>query len=224
MKHLKDNSLRARNAIKALWAVLIASVLLLAANYMQYLMLTDITNGYKASEEELANLDLRNLIVVLIYLTTFVISAVMFIKWFRRAYANIRIFFPNLSYGDTWTVWTWFVPVVNLYVPYKIMRELHEKTDLLLFRNKIKIDVFGRNYLTLWWTLWIVNIFVGRIVTRIYAKAETISQLTQSSLADICLNILGIILVPIAIQVVRQYAEVEPLLHQIQTDKAEQNT
>jgi len=32
---------------------------------------------------------------------------------------------PKLKYKETWAIWSWFIPVINLWRPYQIMKEIY---------------------------------------------------------------------------------------------------
>lgn len=57
------------------------------------------------------------------------IAAVPVIGWIYRAHANLReAGLDELRYSPGWSVGSFFVPLINLVVPFQAMRELHNRS------------------------------------------------------------------------------------------------
>lgn len=108
---------------------------------------------------------------VLIYIAT----AVSFLMWLYRSYGNLPSFGTpsrNISYSAGWAVRSFFIPFVNLVVPYRAVKEL--------WRNSTPTDAFLRNesppaWFPLWWLFWLLSNFASRIYSRV-ALREDISR------------------------------------------------
>lgn len=74
------------------------------------------------------------------------------------------------------------------------------------------------SFLNIWWTLWIINNLFGQFVFRYSLRAETLNELTGRTTASIINNLIGIPLALITLKVINNYADVEPLLHEIVYD------
>jgi hypothetical protein len=150
----------------------------------------------------------------------YIISAVTFIQWFRRAYYNLHLKVNFLNYTEGWAAGCWFVPFINLYRPYQIMKELYEETDELLSKKGISVNqTFSTTLLGWWWALWIINNLLAQFVFRYTLKAESIDELTTSTIASMVGNLLGIPLALIAIKVIKDYSAIEPLLREIKDEE-----
>lgn len=52
-------------------------------------------------------------------------TAVLFIIWFHRAYGNADIFNPGaVTRSRGWAIGAWFIPIGNLFIPYKMAKEM----------------------------------------------------------------------------------------------------
>jgi len=209
MKNLKTNDRRSKNAISMIWAVLALSTISFLFSFFESLFVNEI------NEEE------GNISYLLFYLAyslplflnfaVAVASIVTFIMWFRRAYNNLHQLRGNLSYNESWAASSWFIPIMNLYVPYRIMKELYNGTSTLLSQNletcttRLKAD-----YLVWWWTLWIITGIFGQISFRAYWNDNADIGLP----ADIISALLLIPLAVVTVIVIKDYAEVEPLLYE----------
>lgn len=55
-----------------------------------------------------------------------VATVIAFCKWFHRAYANVQYAFQvgGLQYSPNWASGAFFIPFINLVVPYRVAREI----------------------------------------------------------------------------------------------------
>uniref|UniRef100_UPI00404AE09F DUF4328 domain-containing protein n=1 Tax=Flavobacterium sp. TaxID=239 RepID=UPI00404AE09F len=219
MVNLRPNEERAKNAITMLWIMLIMEIVSMISSGFQYDLLQVIENNGDYSFAQVEANDLREQIIAILYLVLHVISIITFIQWFRRAYFNLHTRVNHLNHAEGWAAGSWFVPIIGLYRPYHIMVELYEETKIFLTKNNIRINQeFSTKAVSWWWTLWIISNFFSQIVFRYSNGAEEIDELRISTFLSIVINIISIPLTFVTIKVVRDYAEVEPLLNKVQDD------
>ncbi|NIK73072.1 hypothetical protein FHS56_000558 [Thermonema lapsum] len=220
MENLRPNGQRAKNAITLIWIVLALEIISLISGYLQYDLLQTVANGGKISMATATANDTREQMIGTIYIIVYVISAVTFIQWFRRAYFNLHQKVKNLAYTEGWAAGSWFVPIVNLYRPYQIMKELYQETKELLNKKGINVNTnLTTSSLGWWWTLWILNNIIGQFVFRYSIKAKSIDELTTSTIASMIGNIIGILLALITVKVIKDYSNVEPMLFEIKDEE-----
>ena len=221
--NLRPNKQRARNAIMLIWIVMGLEVVLLISGYLQYELLNQWSNGGEISIESADANDSREQILGIVYMIAYILSSVMFIQWFRRAYYNLHQKINHLSYSEGWAAGAWFVPILNLFRPYQIMKELYNETKNLLLKNGLNISKsFSTNLVGLWWALWIIGSFLGQAVFRLSMNAETIDELTTMTMVSMASNVFGIPLGLIAIKVIQDYSNIEPLLNEINNQEEEE--
>lgn len=210
---LKPNVQRARGLLFIIWIVLGLEVISLISNGFQYNLLQTVANGGEITNEAATANDLRVQIIAILYLIAYIISGVMFIMWFRRAYFNLHQKVNNLSFDEGWAAGSWFVPFVNLYRPYQIMKELYEETKKILLEkdNSLQIDLTTK-LLGLWWTLWIVNGILGQVIFRLSRNADTLPELVTGTVLDLISGVLGVGLGIVTIKIIKDYSEIEGLL------------
>lgn len=136
----------------------------------------------------------------------FLPSVVLTMVWIHMAHANLhRAGLSGLNYSPGWATFSFLVPVVNLFVPYRAMRELANRSagepeELAEADNQ---DVFA------WWGCWIglfvINLFL--IYTALIAVLPWV-WMTTPFWATQVLTILGAMLTAGAafylIQIVRK--------------------
>ncbi|MDR2009982.1 MAG: DUF4328 domain-containing protein [Bacteroidales bacterium] len=226
MESLRPNEHRAKNAIIMIWVVMALEIVNIISSYMQYNLLQTIANGEFVSDAAAELNDVREQICGIVYMIAYLISGITFIMWFRRAYFNLHQKVNHLAYSDGWAAGSWFVPIINLYRPYKIMKEIYVETKGFLTAKGLSEKVnYSTNYLGWWWTLWIVSAFVGQFVFRFaHNSADTLDNLITTTVAQIVLEILGIPLALITVKIIKDYSKIEPLLIQINDREPEINS
>jgi hypothetical protein len=138
-----------------------------------------------------------------------IVTAIVFLIWEYRANSNLRpLGVPRPEYSSRWAVGSWFVPILNLFVPFKIISYIWRKSD----PDDLNADgVFGEwNHsgadeftIKAWWGFWIATSVVGRFTGQISRRADTLSEHTLSCWASILTSALSLIAALLAISIVR---------------------
>ena len=124
-------------------------------------------------EQELGDNPIGAAIMLLIFLLAvleiliYLVTAIFFCVWLYRAAANLVAFNPwnRSEYSPGWAVGSFFVPFVNLVVPYRAVREVWQKSgtpDELLHAEPGPPATFP-----LWWMFWLLASVGGRIAMRV---------------------------------------------------------
>ena len=133
---------------------------------------------------------------LLIYFAT----VVVFLMWLYRASANLRAFNPwsRPEYSPGWAVGSFFIPFANLFMPYRAVKEVWQKSG----RSDEDLLVAPRPPATflVWWTFWLLASFAGRISMRLSFK-EDVAEST-ATIVSIVAGILSIIAALVAYLVV----------------------
>jgi len=216
MQDLKPNEQRSQNAILLIWIALAMNCISFISSYFQYDLLQTAANGGEISAEAVTSNDNREQAIGIIQIIVFVVSAITFIQWFRRAYFNLHLRVNHLSHSEGWAAGCWFMPIVNLFRPYQIMKELFQATHFFLKRNEVHTrEHFSMPSLSLWWTFWIIDRFFGQFVLKYSLKADTIEELTTSTIAQLISNGIGILLAIITINIITDYSKLELVMHKV---------
>ncbi len=206
---LRPNAGRARAAMTLLLAILLLNLLSLGSGMLQYQLLDGIADGEVFPEEVLERNDLREQVIGIVFLVTYVICGVLFIRWFRRAYFNLHSLTTGLREGEGWAAGAWFIPIVNLYKPFQLMKELFVRTIELLERSGTPHKRPDTSVLNIWWALWIASGLVGQTSFRMAMNADDLDAITDSTLVGMAANLVDIPLCLLALWLVRTYAAME---------------
>jgi len=219
MNNLRYNGHRAKTAVTLIWIVMFLDIISFISGYFQLNLILRVEDGVAVSASEIDSNDFREQAIAIFYMIAYIISGIVFIQWFRRAYFNLHQKKEFLSFSEGWAAGSWFVPIVSLYRPLQIMKELYEETrDFLISKGETFHKDLTTNFLGLWWTLWIVNNLIGQIIFRI--DADTLPVLKGVTFLSLAGNAIGIILAFVTVKVIRDYAEAEELLFRMKEETA----
>jgi uncharacterized membrane protein len=214
-KSIRPNLKRAKYAQILIGIILLLELVSILSSYLQLNLLNSLNDGIEISDEMLNNNDNREQLIGIIYTLVFIISSITFIQWFRRAYYNLNIR-TNCNHSEGWASGSWFVPIISLYRPFQIMKELWTKTDNLIKEYKNDYLQKSTTIIGVWWTLWIISNYLGKYALKKVLKAETIQDFINSTTADIVIAAIGIPLAFITIKMIKEYSKKEELLNDME--------
>lgn len=207
MSAIRDNAARARQAIISLLLVVTTILTLAAFRIWQYFLLEDSINGIYSDDQ----LSLTDQLVTTTYWSTigaYVLCAILFIMWFRRAYYNLHQLNPGYpSETEGWAAGAWFVPILNLFRPYNIMKEIWAGT-LALAPNRVSQQYPG-GIISTWWILWIVLSVVERGVSGMYKTAEDAPSFQTAIIIQVINILLTTVCAALLIYLIRSYSKLE---------------
>ena len=131
------------------------------------------------------------LLETFIYLTT----VVFFLVWLYRASANVRAFDPwrRLNHSPGWAVGSFFVPFLNLVVPYRAVKEVWQKSGPP--DEALLAEPSPPAWFPIWWLFWLLASFAGNISLRAsFNESVPVSTATTISMVAGALSIVAALL------------------------------
>jgi hypothetical protein len=120
----------ARWATGLLIATLAMAWVAVGVDLAELRLLLRATGGSRVALEAREAQFTTNEILLWIQVTLFVATAVAFLAWLFQARVNLRAFgVRRPSYSRGWVVWSFLVPLVNLFRPYQVIREIWQASD-----------------------------------------------------------------------------------------------
>lgn len=210
--YVLPNQERARHAMTLLGICAVTIVL----NSGAQLWLVDALKSDEFTDELIAQSDAVVRITSLLYLISLIACAVFFIRWLRRAYANLhRLGTWILSFQEGWAAGAWFVPIMNLGRPYTIVRETWRETQHAI---PGKVEAEGEKSAAIingWWTCWLIYNIGSSIAARIGSDRD-IDDLILRLKVSVYLDVFGIAAAILAIVMIRQLSQFELELESVQ--------
>lgn len=180
---IRDNGMRRTFLYWFFGGWILVTLVAIPIRFWQLHLMQEIqdTGYYDEAINTLA--DLMDALVGLAQLGLFIGTVVIFLLWFRRAYANLhRMGIGYLKHKESWSIWSWIVPIVSLWYPAGIMGEIWTETGEQ--NRKLNTGVApaeGKFMIGIWWTLFIIGNIIGRFILRTLFKDETLEDLIYST-------------------------------------------
>jgi hypothetical protein len=214
----RPNSKRATLATTFLFITTGLQVVSVISAVLQWLLLKDIKNGSNVTTEAISANDMREGIIGIVLTIVYIATIVVFIQWFRRAYFNLHLRASGLRYSEGWAAGAWFIPVFNLFGPYRIFNDLISKSKEVLQKNGITERIeLSMNQLNAYWLFWVVGNIIANVSFR-KAMKQNIDDLLVATTTDIISSVFSIVAGILLISIIQKYNQVEPLLENMKSE------
>lgn len=210
MYEILPNQERARFAVILLFVNMLLMLALSGAQWWQSgVVMSDLLTTETAEES-----DSVVSMFAFLYVGSLIASMVAFIMWFRRAYANLHRLASGsvLSYEEGWAAGAWFVPILNLFRPFTIMKEIWIETQSNIPGKAERDGIQGTELVGWWWAAWVTYNIVSRLTSRMSSGSDPESIASQLRI-DALGSLLVIPAAILAILVVRQTSKFEQELY-----------
>ena len=198
---LRDNAPRAQQAISMFRALAVVLVLMMGAGFWY---INELSTGQAPDQIDDTPLGIMHNLLSLVELIVLVTAGVLFIRWLRRAYWNLHALGRRMEHGEGWAAGAWFVPFLNLFRPYSIVREVWRHTQLIAFEQ-----VTPHGLLRVWWMVFLLHGFVSNATGRMDNAATTTEQLQSAAWGNMVTAGLMLATALLTIQVVQRIAGYE---------------
>ncbi|WP_256726999.1 DUF4328 domain-containing protein [Streptomyces acidiscabies] len=187
-----------------LGAVVVAQLFAVWVGSVTYRAYGDLADGNDVIERAVDADRLENLAAV-VQTPPLVVAVVVYLCWFWRVRVNAEVFEPG---GHTktrgWTIGGWFVPVVNLWFPRRVMVDVW-KASAPLGRT------VSHGLVNAWWAAWVLWILAGRVMSVAYRRAETPAEIRDLSgvtmVTDTVEAVAGVLAILVVLRVTRMQNE-----------------
>ncbi len=141
----------------------------------------------------------------LVMLPVLVGTIVFFLIWLHTAVENLqRLGTRKPEYSPGWAVGGFFIPIANLFIPYKAVKETWVLSDPRLetpgeemWQQRGASSIVGW-----WWAFWILSTVVERISSRISNDVDSLNGVYTAAKVEIVTDALVIIAAVLAIMVI----------------------
>jgi hypothetical protein len=152
--------------------------------------------------------DLLQLLVALGRLAVFLALAVAFSVWLYRVCKNLPALGnpkSRVEHSPGWAVGSFFVPFANLFVPYRAVREVWQKSDpgVRAEEDFMFAPSSSSSLLPAWWGAWLVSNILSNVAFRLQGRTGSPDAERFAVILDIVSDMVGVLAAALAIQVVR---------------------
>ena len=133
-------------------------------------------------------------------IAVYIATAVVFLMWLYRVSNNVAAFGKRTANSSGWAVGSFFVPIVNLFIPYQSVKDIWSKSeptgaDATFYSNS------PPGFFPAWWGFWIAS----NIASNAYFRMTLAEVPPEGSvIVGILSEILSIAAAVFAIQVVKE--------------------
>jgi hypothetical protein len=142
----------------------------------------------------------REVVIRIVQLAAFTVSAVMFLIWLRRAYQNLKPLGVEPRYSPSWAVAAFVVPIVNLFLPFQILQEVWRASDpeTIAVSGAKPVTAFIEDsskslLVVVWWGLWLLTIINLVVAYRWHVSWQILNEEIIASWLIIMLSLLLIL-------------------------------
>jgi len=160
------------NVLLFLMAVMLALTLFeILASLTQLHVIHQIAAGLTLAPGAADAADSRKQAVLTVYLLGYLATAIAWLIWQHRAYANLRLIGSReTEYTPGWSVGYWFVPIVNLFRPYTIMAELWRRSESHNEQSE-SAGKSGGGLVGGWWLCYVAATLLSRLADSYFSSA-----------------------------------------------------
>ena len=128
----------------------------------------------------------------------YVATVIAFLMWLYRASNNIAAFGQRTEHSSGWAVGSFFVPIMNLFVPYQAAKDIWSKSEPAEEGSFSYASPPG--FFAGWWAFWIVS----NIANNLYFRMSTLEAGPEATaIVGIISEVLSIAAAGFAIMVIR---------------------
>jgi hypothetical protein len=192
----------------ALLVFALASVASVASNLLELSFLEEARAGHLTEAEGEAN-DQRQLIVLAFWWLAYFGCVVSICSFLHRANKNARALAGDgalLEYTPGWTVGWFFVPLLNLWKPYRAVQEMFTVSQ-----------PHGTGTLVVWWGSWIAMNVAGRVSQQFAKNATEIDDFVRANNIDTVHSVVGLVATAMVWAVVRSLHRLQRAHHETGT-------
>lgn len=125
-------------------------------------------------------IDSLTLLTSLLEVAALLLAAVLLMTWLFQLYGSDRVVPAELHHSRSWTIWGWLVPVLAIWRPLQVVRDLWwalaPPADRLRPGLSRPVPVLMR----WWWGTWLAMSALGSVDAQVSNRATTLAQLRDS--------------------------------------------
>ncbi len=204
---------RARLLLIALSICLMFDVLAVLSDFSERQILIVLLGDDSAtlSLQQMADeSDTRQAIIGLAQVFVFVMTSILFMRWWHRAYRNLNsLTDQKLRWSPGWAVGYWFVPILCLIRPYQIAKDIWigcTPSDSKSYTTHENLSP-STTIVSMWWFVWVGFGLFNQIMLRDSINdafsEPTIHEIFQANAMTIVSDVGGVIQAAFAICLVR---------------------
>lgn len=201
---------RAKVVIALSWAMIGMQVLLVWPFVAGMMSLRTFASAEDAWEAEFSAADIGGAVMVTVYIPLFVVATVFWFMWVYRTYRNLpALGAEGLRFSPGWAVGYAFIPVLNLFRPFQVMRETWRASDARYDGGTNWMGLAAPALLGWWWAMHLVSLVVHLASIGIHPAANELRTLQLLAWVDLAMLAFDAALLWVEIRIVRGLTDLQ---------------
>ena len=191
---------------RLLYASVAWAVVEIIGNVLEYQILTGIIEEtYPSLEFALDAAGASDALQGVLAIVTFMIfltTGILVLKWIYRANYNARqLGAMDMTFTPSWSIGWYFIPVVNLWKPYRAMKEIwHASANPKTWKDQRHTP----SLLPWWWCLWIISNMIANASMRLGLIDDNIDSLLFANVVRQVSSGMQIVLILILLRIIHR--------------------
>ena len=211
---IKSTESRAKMSILFIGFVALTDLTLIAGYAWRYILITKKLEGEEVDIDLLSFSDLLIQSFAILHIVLFIVSGIFFIRWLLGIYDNLKAKSIRTRHSRAMVIWSWIIPIINLFYPYQIVSDFDSKLTRLIKQKKPDHAVQTSSIIGLWWTLWILGYFFDRVVLRL--PTNTLEEFKSDAQVEVVLYSFDILSALIVIKMIQKFIKKERILFKLE--------
>ncbi len=186
-------------------ALIFMAVIALYSQFLEVDLISSAKEGLEYTIGQGVENDSRQMIVGLIQFFLTIVTFIIFLIWLFRSYRNLKVLgLSDSLYSPGFVIGGFFIPFMNLYVPYKAIKEIWE------WCNPKSLDPQGgtsKRILAIWWFLFATQNYIGNLILKASSNTETIGEIHNLSIATLVSDAIDLPFIILELLVVKTITE-----------------
>jgi hypothetical protein len=160
---------------RAVWAIVLFALLIplhllsMGADLLVIRLVHQVQQGVDISDSEAAMIDGLAMVINLLLSAVWLAAFIAFLIWIHRACRNLpALGAKNVRFTPGWAVGYFFIPILNVYVPYQVVKEIWCGSDPGRLQPTGNPSGSAKPASTAiigwWWAFWIACIILGKVL------------------------------------------------------------
>ena len=180
----------------------ILALMAAGSDFMEIQLYSAASQPFAVSEAEINASAMRQGFISLLRLGLLLPLVIVFCRWIYRANANARsLGADDMNYTPGWSVGWFFVPFMNLFKPFKIMKEIWQASSPNI-NEPWQVQAVSA-LVPIWWALWLLSQFTGQAAARLSLSGENFEQFATASSVMLVSDIIDIPLSLVILMIIR---------------------
>lgn len=154
---------RGPRAVTWLRVSLGTDVVLIVCGLINLSLFTRLAAGEPVVDDQVTAIGTATIIIGVTSSVVAVVTAVLFIRWLLQARRNaVALGADGLVHSRHTAAWSWFIPIINLFLPYQVVKEIWQASDPAP-EPPLEAKRGVPAVLPVWWAFWVAASLLAQL-------------------------------------------------------------